>query len=58
MVLTLCDRCLQPFLDDRNYTVACKGIVEPREKNDNICFICGYRGMDYEIEKRKAIKKQ
>lgn len=53
MVLTLCDRCLQPFLDDRNYIVACKGITKPKEKHDNECFICGRRGMDYEVEKKK-----
>lgn len=54
MVMTLCDKCLQPFLDDRNYTVTCAAAARSgREKHDNECFICSRRGHDYEIEKHK-----
>ena len=56
MVMTLCDTCVQPFFDDRNYTVK---IVHPdcptreKEKGDGECFICGRRGCDYDVEKLK-----
>ena len=56
MVMTLCDNCVQPFFDDRNYTVK---IVHPdcptreKKKGDGECFICGRRGCDYDVEKLK-----
>lgn len=55
MVITFCDNCLQPLLDDPNYTVE---RVEPseeetREKDWDACFICGRHGHDYAITKNK-----
>jgi len=48
MIMTLCDTCLQPFLDDRNYTVACvwRDPLHEPEKHENECFICSRRGRD------------
>lgn len=51
--LTLCDNCLQPFIDDPRYVVRrlrdCP--VEDRLKDDCQCFICGRRGHDYDVQK-------
>lgn len=54
MILILCDTCLQPFLDDRNYTVACvwRDPLHEPEKHENECFICSRRGRDYDIDKK------
>ena len=58
MVLTLCDNCLQPFLDDPNYKVRflrkCTPLCD-REKGD--CFICSRHGHDYDVEKISNINK-
>ena len=60
MVLTLCDNCLQPFLDDPNYRVRflrnCTPLCD-REKGDCDCFICSRHGHDYDVEKISNINK-
>ena len=60
MVLTLCDNCLQPFLDDRNYIVRFVGNCKPiyhREPHECECDICGSHGHDYDVEKISNIHK-
>lgn len=60
MVLTLCERCLQPFLDDRNYIVRFVGNCKPiydREPHECECDICTRRGHNYDIEKKPKSKK-
>lgn len=53
VVLTLCSNCLQPFYDDKNYRVVRlpRNPDEPRQKDDDECFICCHRGHDYDIVK-------
>lgn len=56
MVLTLCDRCLQPFIDDPNYTVRIVRKCTPirdRDAHECECDICTKRGHDYDIDKIK-----
>ena len=56
MVLTLCDRCLEPFLDDKNYIVKRTKRTEDDEHDPHVgeCDICTRRGHNYDVEKNKG----
>ena len=60
MVFTLCERCLEPFLSDPNYSVRlvrnCTPVCD-RGKHDCECDICTRRGRDYDVEKKPKSKK-
>jgi hypothetical protein len=59
MVLTLCDRCLEPFLDDKNYIVKRTKRTEDDEQDPHVgeCDICTRRGHNYDVEKKPKPKK-
>lgn len=60
LILTLCDRCLEPFLSDPNYSVKlvrnCTPVCD-RGKHDCECDICKSHGHDYDVNKIANLKK-
>lgn len=54
MIMTLCNHCADVYEDDPTRTIK---QVDPKQRILEPCLICGYKGLDYEIEhvKKKTI---
>lgn len=54
MIYTLCNRCADTFREDETQTVE---RVDPKQKVMEPCFLCGYKGLDYEVKDKESDKK-
>jgi hypothetical protein len=50
-VMTLCNRCADVIQEDERQTIR---RVDERQKIQEPCFICGYKGWDYEVETKEV----
>jgi|GEM_PF-5382110 len=50
-VMTLCNRCADVIQEDEAQTIR---RVDPRQKIQEACFICGYKGWDYEVKTKEV----
>lgn len=54
VIYTLCNRCADTFREDEMQTVE---RADPKQKVMGPCFLCGYKGFDYEVKDKKPHKK-
>lgn len=50
-VMTLCNRCADALQEDGDHELK---RVDPRQKIQEPCFICEYKGWEYEVERVKC----
>ncbi|PKM61648.1 MAG: hypothetical protein CVU99_02495 [Firmicutes bacterium HGW-Firmicutes-4] len=54
-VMTLCNRCADVIQEDEGQTIR---RVDPKQRIQEACFICGFRGFDYEVKNKEKVHEQ